>query len=85
MIFLPAMIMMAMACGNESGNDSTDSGIAAPEETAAEIAGKIDPVCEMVYEEAWTAYTVHGADTVWFCSDYCQTAFAANPGKYGYN
>lgn len=92
MKYLVITILAAMsfvACNSEGNNEeaNADSSTATVETMAAPVAAtpgaKLDPVCNMEKDSTWTDYTVTAtADTVWFCSETCKTAFEANPAKY---
>lgn len=90
-LYITASLLIA-ACNNsgETKTETTDTTVVVTDSTViakdAKVAeapkGKIDPVCEMEYDAAWTEYTIHNNDTVWFCSETCKTAFVGNPAKY---
>jgi YHS domain-containing protein len=64
----------------EATTETTTTETPATEQVAS--AGPVDPVCNMTKDATWTEYTVNGADTVWFCSETCKTAYIGNPAKY---
>jgi YHS domain-containing protein len=85
-LYITAAVLIA-SCNNSGETkteavDTTATTVTAEPAAQAAPKGKIDPVCEMEYDAAWTEYTVHNSDTVWFCSETCKTAFAGNPAKY---
>lgn len=85
-LFAFASLLFA-ACSGQSGEQSDEATTnEQTEETTVPVAssepGKMDPVCEMGYDESWTEYSVYEGDTVWFCSETCKTAFEGNPQKY---
>jgi YHS domain-containing protein len=87
MISMLALLATA-SCGNsEDKGQTTSEDIDQMQEgdklpTLAEVAGKIDPVCEMEKDNTWTDYSVYKSDTVSFCSTGCKQAFDARPTKY---
>lgn len=48
----------------------------------AQLAGPIDPICDMVKGDDWTEYSVVEGDTTWFCSPRCKDEFDKDPSKY---
>jgi YHS domain-containing protein len=84
-LLLAAIAVVGMACGNGhngpgKGGDSTGHVMG---DTVAKVAGvKVDPVCDMPRDHAWTDYAMNGSDTVWFCSETCKKAFEGNKKKY---
>ncbi len=80
-----AVMMLMTSCGNSSQEEQTE----AEETTTMEMSHaapvdhtKMDPVCEMEWEQGWTESTVYMGDTIRFCSENCKTAFVARPEKY---
>ena len=66
----------------KKGDDQQTAPMAVTKETANKPAGKIDPVCEMPYDAAWTDLTIYNGDTIRFCSENCKKAFLVRPAKY---
>lgn len=85
-LWIAGIAIMASSCGNNNNNGEASHAPATEQEASAdkEVHAKTDPVCHMVYEPVWTDFTVHNNDTIWFCSEYCLTAFNSNPAKFGY-
>ncbi len=79
-----ALSFMFVACGSENTEQSEGNAAGEPVEMEAPVAenAKKDPVCGMLYNDAWTAHSVNGNDTVWFCSEGCKMAYDARPEKY---
>lgn len=81
-----ALIAMCCSCGNTEQPATTEAAASPSTETMADAnpvpGAKMDPVCEMVYDETWTESTVYMNDTIRFCSENCKTAFLARPEKY---
>lgn len=78
-----ALSFMFVACGNSNSehNDEASNDVVEMEAPVAENA-VTDPVCGMVYDAAWTDYSVSGTDTLWFCGEGCKKAYEARPEKY---
>lgn len=71
------------ACNNAPKEEAnTEAATETATEQAAAPTGPMDPVCEMAKDSTWTEYALNGADTVWFCSETCKSAFTGNPQKY---
>lgn len=76
------------SCGNSTGNEEHADTHEDHEHHTSAIHPEgtdprnIDPICDMIRDETWTDYMVYNNDSVWFCSEYCKEAFAANPEKY---
>lgn len=81
------LLIGVTSCGNSTSEEHADTHEAhAPHMSVVHPEGtdpkNIDPICDMVRDETWTDYMVYNNDSVWFCSEYCKDAFAANPEKY---
>lgn len=87
-LLLPiAACTLFASCGNATDEHHADTHEAhAPHTSVVHPEGtdpkNIDPICDMIRDETWTDYMVYNNDSVWFCSEYCKDAFAANPEKY---
>lgn len=88
-IILLVSILYLSACN--SGKDKQGATAAKTETTmpvtvakteATQPDGKVDPVCEMPYDKAWTDQTIYNGDTMTFCSEVCKKTFLARPKKY---
>lgn len=83
LIFI-AIALCITSCNNtpkattEAAPATTETVVAQPEAPK----GKIDPVCEMPYDQAWTEQTIYNGDTINFCSETCKKAFLGRPTKY---
>jgi YHS domain-containing protein len=91
MLLPAAAFMFLLSCGNSTGEnkdsaDTHDHESMTMHGSAAHNAdvdpSNVDPICEMLRDDSWTDYMVYNEDTVWFCSEFCKDAFAANPEKY---
>jgi YHS domain-containing protein len=74
---------VAVSCNNTA--TTSDAGTAnapAAEKPKHKASDKVDPVCDMPYDTAWTNKTVYQNDTIHFCSDNCEKAFKLKPTKY---
>ncbi len=87
--FLSAVLLSMLCitgCNNTSQEKQSDMHNGDATHTHIHPPGtdpkNIDPICDMVRDETWTDYMVYNNDSVWFCSEYCKDAFAANPAKY---
>ncbi|PQJ13128.1 hypothetical protein CJD36_000295 [Flavipsychrobacter stenotrophus] len=84
-IILITTILFLASCGNTPKTVTTEGTPATTETLAAKPEapkGKIDPVCEMPYDKAWTEQTIYNGDTISFCSETCKKAFLGRPTKY---
>ena len=72
--------LFAASCNNEV--TTIPAPPASTPKAAHKASEKIDPVCEMPYDTAWTNKTVYQGDTINFCSDNCEKAFKLKPTKY---
>lgn len=84
-----ALMSVFASCGSsepetiEHANAEHAKTTETPKLDVAQVkAGKMDPVCEMTFDESWTESTVYMSDTIRFCSENCKTAFVARPEKY---
>lgn len=74
---------VAVSCNNQTTNtEASTTTPQAAEKTKHKASDKVDPVCDMPYDTAWTNKTVYQGDTVHFCSDNCEKAFKLKPTKY---
>lgn len=89
--FAISITLIAISCSNDKTTDEATHTMTVSEneeknETVVSVedikAGKLDPVCEMTYDEGWVEHTVYMNDTIRFCSENCKTAFVARPQKY---
>ncbi|MBX2907155.1 MAG: YHS domain-containing protein [Taibaiella sp.] len=80
--------LVISSCGNGAAESTS---VVAPAAAENDMAGdapkytpgaKMDPVCEMEWDNEWTEKTVYNGDTVRFCSEGCKNAFVAHPDKY---
>ena len=83
-IFLVTIAICLASCGNTPKTATTEAAPATEAVVATPDApkGKIDPVCEMAYDKAWTEQTIYNGDTISFCSETCKKAFLGRPTKY---
>lgn len=83
-IILFASVVTFISCSNEEQKTADTPVDTVSVEAPAPVASNVDhdPVCGMEKDTTWVDYTVHNADTVWFCSETCKTAFTGNPEKY---
>ena len=74
---------VTVSCNNATPADNkTTEQTAASEKPKHKASDKVDPVCDMPYDTAWTNKTVYLNDTIHFCSDNCEKAFKLKPTKY---
>lgn len=81
-ILIISIAIFITSCGNDTATKEAISIPAAPVAKAERPAGKIDPVCEMPFDKAWTEQTIYNGDTIIFCSETCKKAFLGRPSKY---
>lgn len=81
-ILAVAITLGLYACGSNTTEITDTNHSESQEHNHAQNAGDVDPICGMEKDDNWTLYSTHGVDTIWFCSEYCKTAFDANPHKY---
>ncbi len=80
--------MVGVSCGNSTPEEAAGTEQSMKTEEMAGDApkytpgAKMDPVCEMEWDNEWTELTVYNGDTVRFCSEGCKKAFEAHPDKY---
>lgn len=85
---LVILFLLTASCGSGSAGESTimeqptQAGEMASEAPKYTPGAKMDPVCEMEWDNEWTEMTVYKNDTVRFCSEGCKKAFEAHPDKY---
>ncbi len=79
-LIITLLSTILLACNNNK--ELPQETIQKPTKPAATVKGKIDPVCEMVQDTAWTNLTIYNGDTIKFCSENCKKAFEARPTKY---
>ncbi len=85
LVFMSALALTWMACGNNNTTDLHDHDHDHDHEHVQEQAvtgANIDPVCKMEKDDTWTEYSVNATDTIWFCSAHCKETFDKDPGKY---
>ncbi len=74
---------VAVSCNNAPTHaDNSTASTTTTEKPKHMASDKVDPVCDMPYDTAWTNKTVYQGDTVHFCSDNCEKAFKLKPTKY---
>ncbi len=81
-ILIISLAIFIASCGNTPATSEAISIPAAPVVKTEKPAGKIDPVCEMPFDKAWTEQTIYNGDTITFCSETCKKAFLGRPTKY---
>jgi len=83
-----SLSIFLVSCGSNSESSATAEQPVKTEEMTTTDApkytpgAKMDPVCEMEWDNEWTEMTVYNNDTVRFCSEGCKKAFMAHPEKY---
>lgn len=84
LVLLSSVLILMASCGSNTNEESAKVEMSMEEATDGKVIDytKMDPVCEMEWEQGWTESTVYLGDTIRFCSENCKTAFIARPEKY---